>query len=67
MADSTGRISCSSQEPSCIRLTLNSMVNEFVDGVCALLPGTTMFPAGRSKAEDIRRGKMAKNINDQFN
>lgn len=46
---------------------LDGVANEIVDGVCVLLPDITMFPAGRGKAEDIRRGKVAKNINDQFN
>lgn len=47
--------------------TLNGVVNEFVDGACVLLPDIMMFPAGCGKAEDIRRGKVAKNIDYQFN
>lgn len=47
--------------------TLNGMVNEFVDGACVLLPDIMMFPAGCGKAEDIRNGKVAKNIDYQSN
>lgn len=46
---------------------LDGVANEIVDGVCVLLPSIVMFPAGRGKAEDIGRGKVAKNINDQIN
>lgn len=55
------------QQPSCIMFALDGVANEIVDGVCALLPGIVMFSAGRGKAEDIRREKVAKNRNDQFN
>ena len=43
------------------------MCNTIVYGVCVLLPGIVKFPAGCGKAEDIGRGKMAEDIEDQFN
>ena len=56
-----------SQQHPCIMFALDGVANEIVDGVCVLLPSIVMFPAGCGKAEDIRRGKVAKNMNDQFN
>lgn len=56
-----------SQESPCIIFALDGVANEIVDGVCVFLLGIAKFPAGRGKAEAIRRGKVAKNINNQFN
>lgn len=55
------------QQSSCIRLALDGAANEIINGVCVLLPGIVIFPAGCGKAEDIGRGKVAQNMEDQFN
>ena len=43
------------------------MSNETIYSGCVLLPDIVMFPAGCGKAEDIGRGKMAEDIEDQSN
>lgn len=43
------------------------MADEIVDSICVLLPDLAVFSAGGSEAENIRGGKMTKDVNSQFN